>query len=101
MALLARLTNGEEPRIGLHGFNSALREYARGQKSRADIESTYSISAADAQWAMLIGLIDAQSGTTNKIIKAIEIGDVLLIREGKDSRPLYPTSASVAARFGL
>jgi hypothetical protein len=50
---------------------------------------------------MLIGLIDAQSGTTNKIIKAIEIGDVLLIREGKDSRPLYPTSASVAARFGL
>jgi hypothetical protein len=101
MGLLARLTDNEKPYIGLHGFNSALREYARSMKSKADLEAAFSIAPADPQWTALLSLIDGQTGAANKTIKAIEIGDVLIIRAGKNSRPLYPDMAAIAARFGL
>jgi len=100
MSLLNRLTKSEDPNIGLHGFNAAIREYARGAKTKAEIESAYSILSTDPQWAKIILLIDGQTGTA-KLLKAFEIGDVLELFEGRDSNPLYPTAASIATRFGL
>lgn len=101
MGLLARLTKGEEPSIGLHGFNSAVREYARGQKTKVEIETGYNIATDDPQWLTLTGLIDAESTATAKTIKAIEIADILILYEGSDSNFLYPTPASIAARLGI
>ena len=101
MGLLARLTKGEDPSIGLHGFNAAIREYARGEKSKSEIETGYAIATDDPQWLMLVGLIDAESSATTKTIKAIEIADILVLYEGEDSHFLYPTPASIAARLGL
>ena len=101
MGLLARLTKGEEPTIGLHGFNCAVREYARGEKSKAVIETGYNIATDDTQWLALIGLIDGESTVTAKTIKAIEIADILVLYEGSDSNFLYPNPASIAIRLGI
>lgn len=101
MSLLDRLTHDEEPQIGLHGFISSLREYARGFVTRVQIESAYSIDSANVQWNAILSMIDAQSTAQLKLLKVIEIGDVLILHEGVDSRVLYPTVTSIRNRFGL
>ena len=100
MGLLSRLTHEQDP-IRLHGFNSSIREYARGKKTKLELETCYGIDSTDAQWRSLVGLIDAESTATTKTIKAIEIGDVLIIHEGVDSSSLYPTGVSIKNRFGI
>lgn len=99
MALLDRLTGEEDPKIGIHGFQAALREYARGQITKSSIATNYGIDPADAQGQALLGLIDAEVGVEAKLAKVNEINDVLTIHEGSDSKPLYPAKSDVKTRL--
>jgi len=99
MALFDRLTGDESPKIGIHGFQAALREYARGQLTKGSIASNYGIDPGDVQGQMLLSLIDAEPDETSKIAKINEISDVLTIYEGNDSNAFYPTKADVKNRL--
>lgn len=99
MALLDRLTGEEDPKIGVHGFQAVLREYARGQLTKGAIASNYGIDPADTQGQALLGLIDSEVGVDAKLAKVNEINDVLTIHEGRDSNPLYPTKTAVRTRL--
>lgn len=99
MALLDRLTGEESPRIGIHGFQACLREYARGQLTKGSIATNYGIDPADTQGQALLDLIDAAVGVDAKLEKVNEINDVLTIHEGNDSNGLYPTKTDVRVRL--
>lgn len=106
--LLARLMHQSDdpvnyPDIGLHAFSSCIREYARKQSggsglTKAQIASNYSIDAGDMVGSAIVDLI---TNATDKLKKADEICDVLIIMEGRDSKALYPDRAAVAARLGV
>jgi len=102
MALLDRLTGiGEDKKIGLHGFVCALREYARGSLSKIEVATNYVITGNDFQAQAIIGLIDDEPTVDSKLTKACEIGDVLLLHEGRDSNAFYPNAQSIATRLGV
>lgn len=53
MALFERLVGSEEPKIGVHGFAAALRFWALGLLTRANIKSSFGLgveSDADFDW---------------------------------------------------
>jgi hypothetical protein len=103
MSLFNRLTNEDlaagETRIPLHAFCSCLHEYARGRLTPQQIATALSIPAGDTDATAVIGLIDAQSTVLNKLGKAMEINDVLIIHEHAETNSLYPTKSSVATRL--
>ena len=106
--LLDRLSHESDdktnyPDIALHSFCSCIREYARkltdgAGLTKAQINSVYSIGGGDLTG---IALIDLISNAVDKIKKADEICDVLIIHEHEQTRSLYPTGASMKTRLGI
>lgn len=99
MALLNRLTNGEEPRIGLHSWHAALNEYARGEVSPSQIKNGFGIENGDSQGLAMIALIDNETEIVDKLAKVSEINDVLIIHSNADTRSLYPDVSAIATRL--
>ena len=102
MPLLDRLTGAKGfDKIGIHGFNAALCEYARGKLSKIVVATNYEITGNDFQAQAIIGLIDDETTVESKVIKASEICDVLILHEGRDSNAFYPNAQSIATRLGV
>jgi len=104
--LWARLTQQtddpfQNPNIGKHAFFSALREYARGQLSVAQIVSNYNIGTPDAGASSILNLIDNEIEEQNKLNKIREIEDLLIMHEGNDSNDLYPSKNAIKNRLGI
>ena len=101
MGLLARIMQEETPTLGIHLFCSLVSEYARGKKTKLEIETALDIASDDTQWVAITGLIDNLTTEQSKILKSLEIKDVLLINQGDYSVTLYPDAQSIKTRLGI
>jgi len=97
--LIDRLTHGEDPTISLHAWQAALNEYARGKLTKGQIKTAFDVDSGDTQGLAMIGLIDAETGTTSKLLKSWEINDVLIIHANSKSRSIYPNKESIVTRL--
>lgn len=84
------------PKIGIHGFCSALAELARGAVTRADIITAFGIQPSEE--AELDAVINKGGSLTadRKVDFAMAVQDWLMLAEG---RYAYTTSASFSARL--
>jgi hypothetical protein len=100
MALLNRLTSNGEDKIHHHSFFALIYEYARGEITEAGIRDLYNIGV-DAQADALFGLIEDVTGITSKILKTMEIENILSIHEEEQTCEIYPNGNSIATRLGI
>jgi hypothetical protein len=91
---------GEEVGISIHGFNSCIRSYARGDMTRTEISNVMVDGNGDVipgpellEAAELLDLVDA---APDKVVKAEEILDALHLAE-----LTWITPAQAKARLGL
>jgi len=99
MALLERLTRGETPIILLHGWQAALNEFARGKLSKQEIKNNYNIDSEDSVGLAILALIENETGSTAKLLKAWEINDVLILHSSPDTPNFYPLKSDVSTRL--
>ena len=109
MGLEERFGAGDNPSIDtipVHQFSFALREYARGKMTRAQVLAAVNIwleepltSAEQTDAGLIADLIDAVGGKNGKVVKALEIGDVLGLSEL--DTPGYETRAELKAKIGF
>ncbi len=98
--------NPSDDTIPVHQFSFALREYARGKMTRGEILTAVNgwvempLSASEQTDAgLLADLIDAIAGANGKVVKALEVGDVLGLAELNTAG--YQTRAELKAKIGF
>lgn len=98
--------NPNDDTIPVHQFSFALREYARGKMTRSQILTAVNswlnsplTSEEQTDAGLIADLIDGIAGGNAKIIKAIEVGDVLGLAE-LDTID-YQTRAELKTKIGF
>jgi hypothetical protein len=109
MGLEDRFNAGDNPsddNLPSHQFSYAMREYARGKMTRAEVLAAVNawlegpLTAQEQTDSGLIAdLIDGAGSSANKMMKAVEIGDVMGLAEM--GAPGYQTRAELKAKIGF
>src|SRR3972149_10089051 len=98
MALYERIMGLEEPKISPHVFLPVLAEFHRGRITQSQAESILGLSASEKIEAQT--LLATFSGTIQaKLVRAIEVEDVLILAE-KLVDP-YDTPTKIKLRLGV
>lgn len=106
MSLYGRLIglDGDGPKIPVHGFESALAEFARGRLTGAQAQNIIAdlsgapLTPSEVTEAQTL-LATITGSATNKLTRAMEINHVLLLAEAQ--APGYNTAQAVATRLGV
>lgn len=100
MSLFDRIaqTEGALRRVPVHRLTAMLREYARGQVTKADIETAMGVVADDnAQLSAMLAKLDGAGNLTAKLLMTLALDDICTLTEG---RIKYLTQADWNARIG-
>ena len=105
------LPSDEDPKLSVVTFTQLLREYVRGQVTAgevktqiegaltADFGSEVTLDSGDiSDLTTLVGLIDVEPTTATKLLKTIEIEDILSIAENRRFS-LYNSRAKIRTRL--
>lgn len=95
MALFESLVGIEAPKIGVHGFVAALREWQDGALTRADIVAEYGLDAGDDADLDFLKNTLAASAYQPKFVAVLE--QVLVL--GEEKRFGYEVKTTAVARI--
>lgn len=93
-SLFDKLVGNEEPRVSVHGFVAALKEWQDGAVTRADIVQSFGLDAGDESDLDWLKAQAQASADREKFVAALE--QVLIL--GQQRRFGYNVKATAVAR---
>ena len=90
--------------VAVHSFDAILTDYAEGNGVTATqiknkLINSYGLNVVgETQLDAVLGLIDVETGSSDKVARASFIGKLMTLREGEF---IYTTNQSVKTRLGF